>query len=75
MVLVHFMRTALRTAALAGAAAAIFCAAPAAAAQCGDDADGFGSWLASFKQEAAQQGISRSVIESPLSRTLPTTIT
>jgi lytic murein transglycosylase len=65
MVLVHLMRTALRTAALAGAAA-IFCAAPAIAAQCGDSADGFDSWLASFKQEAARSGISRSVIESAL---------
>src|SRR5271170_4166173 len=67
MVLVHFMRTVLRTAALAGAAAAISCAAPAAAAQCGEDADGFDSWLASFKREAAQQGISRSVIDAALS--------
>lgn len=66
MVLVDFIRTALRTAALAGAAAAIFCAAPATAAQCGDDADGFESWLASFKQEAARSGISRAVIESAL---------
>ena len=66
MVLVHFTRTALRTAALAATVAAIFCAAPVRAAQCGDDAGGFDSWLASFKQEAAQQGISRSVIESAL---------
>ena len=59
MVLVHFMRTVLRTAALAGAAAAIFCAAPAAAAQCGEDADGFDNWLVSFKREATHQGIPR----------------
>ncbi len=41
-------------------------AAPASAAQCGRGPDGFDSWLQGFKQEAAQAGISRSVIERSL---------
>jgi lytic murein transglycosylase len=65
MVIVQFMRASLKIVTLAGAAA-IFCAAPALAAQCGDSVDGFDGWLASFKQEAARSGISRSVIESAL---------
>jgi lytic murein transglycosylase len=66
MVLVRLMRKALRTAAVAGAAATMLCAAPARAAQCGDDGDGFDNWLASFKQEARSAGISASVINSAL---------
>jgi lytic murein transglycosylase len=46
--------------------AALLFAAPAPAAQCGDNADGFDDWLAAFKQQAASAGISRSVIESAL---------
>jgi lytic murein transglycosylase len=56
----------LRTAALAGAAAAMLWAAPAGAAPCGDSAEGFGRWLAAFKREAAATGISYSVIETAL---------
>jgi lytic murein transglycosylase len=41
-------------------------AGPANAARCGRDSDGFDEWLGEFKQEAAQAGISRSVIESAL---------
>ncbi|WP_158819038.1 lytic transglycosylase domain-containing protein [Methylocapsa sp. S129] len=58
--------TPLRTAALAGAAAIMLGGAPARAAQCGDNGDGFDAWLASFKQEARSQGISPSAIESAL---------
>lgn len=65
-VLARRMRAALRTAALCGATAAALCAAPAPAAQCGDNADGFDDWLAAFKQEAASAGIPSSVIESAL---------
>jgi lytic murein transglycosylase len=39
---------------------------PASAARCGRDSDGFDAWLQDFKQQAAQAGISRSVIESAL---------
>jgi lytic murein transglycosylase len=66
MALARLMRTALRTAALAGAAAVMLGAAPARAAECGDSADGFDNWLAAFKQEARSAGISASVIESAL---------
>ena len=41
-------------------------ATPASAAQCGRGPDGFDDWLQGFKQEAAQAGISRSVIERAL---------
>ena len=52
------------TALALGMAAAL--TAPAWAASCGRNGDGFDGWLASFKQEAASAGISRSVIESAL---------
>jgi lytic murein transglycosylase len=39
---------------------------PAHAGQCGRNAEGFESWLADFKQEAARSGVSQSVIESTL---------
>jgi lytic murein transglycosylase len=39
---------------------------PASAARCGRGADGFDDWLQGFKQEAAQAGISGSVIEQAL---------
>ena len=55
-------RTVLRAALFALAAAA----APAQAAQCGNDADGFDDWLAAFRQEAARAGISAAVIDSAL---------
>jgi lytic murein transglycosylase len=66
MALVRFMPMALRTAALAGVAAAMLGAAPAQAARCGENADGFDEWLAAFKQEARSAGISSAVIESAL---------
>jgi lytic murein transglycosylase len=40
--------------------------APAIAAECGEDAAGFESWLARFKVSAAQQGISPPTISSAL---------
>ncbi len=40
---------------------------PAYAARCGRGAEGFDEWLSEFKQEAAQAGISRSVVDSALS--------
>jgi lytic murein transglycosylase len=46
---------------------AIFAAAPASAAQCGNDAAGFPAWLESFKQEAVSEGISQDVVDSALS--------
>jgi len=58
---------ALRLSAMCGAMAAMLCAGPALAAQCGDTADGFEQWLAGFKRDAAMAGISRSVIEASLS--------
>ena len=52
----------------AAALAALMTASPRrSAASCGRGADGFDGWLQQFKQEAASQGISRSVIESALS--------
>jgi lytic murein transglycosylase len=65
MDLARFARTTLRYAALA-AAAAMICAASARAAQCGDDAEGFDDWVASFKQEAERRGVSAPVIEAAL---------
>ena len=66
MVVTRLMKMTPRRAGLVLAAAAMLCAAPARAAQCGDDADGFDAWLASFKQEATRAGISSSVVESAL---------
>jgi lytic murein transglycosylase len=40
--------------------------ASARAADCGDSADGFDQWLASFKQVAARDGVSQQVIDSSL---------
>lgn len=45
---------------------AVFAAAPARAAQCGNDASGFPAWLESFKQEAVSEGISPDVVASAL---------
>jgi len=47
-----------RTPVIVNAALALALSASAAAAQCGNSADGFSSWLSAFKQEAAGQGIS-----------------
>ncbi len=41
-------------------------AAPAGAASCGDDANGFDAWIADFRQDAAAQGISQGAIDSAL---------
>jgi membrane-bound lytic murein transglycosylase B len=65
MIVARWMPRSLRNAALAGLAAALFCAG-AHAAPCGDNGDGFDNWLAAFKQEATQQGISPSVIAAAL---------
>jgi lytic murein transglycosylase len=48
-----------------GIAAAIGCG-PARAADCGDSADGFDEWLASFKRVAIQNGVSPQVADSTL---------
>lgn len=56
-----------RSAALVVAAIALAgVSAPAFAARCGNDANGFPVWLASFKKEAAAAGINGSVISSAL---------
>ena len=64
---VSLARAAALAALLAGAAP-FLAPAPAFAqgAACGNDAEGFEQWLAGFKQEAAAQGISRSVISRSL---------
>ena len=41
-------------------------AAPARAAQCGNDGEGFQGWLAEFKREALSEGFSSAVIEASL---------
>jgi lytic murein transglycosylase len=51
---------------LAIAAAAILGVASARAADCGDSADGFNEWLASFKQVAIRDGISAQVADAAL---------
>jgi lytic murein transglycosylase len=56
----------LKTTLCALAAAALLVAAPARAAQCGNDGEGFQGWLAAFKQEAAREGFSPAVIEASL---------
>jgi len=48
------------------AAAAALGVASARAADCGESADGFNEWLASFKQVAQRNGISQQVIDSSL---------
>jgi lytic murein transglycosylase len=45
---------------------ALFAAAPARAAQCGNDAAGFPAWLEAFKQEATGEGISAGVVAAAL---------
>jgi lytic murein transglycosylase len=57
---------ALKTAVLFITAAAALGVASARAADCGDSADGFNEWLASFKQVALRDGISQQVIDSSL---------
>ena len=41
-------------------------AAPALAAQCGDDSSGFQAWTSTFKDEAAASGVSHAVVERAL---------
>jgi len=57
---------AVRTAFFFIAAVAAFGIASARAADCGDSADGFNQWLASFKQVALQNGIFQQVIDASL---------
>jgi lytic murein transglycosylase len=57
----------LKLLALAGAAFALACAAPAHAADCGNSPEGFRAWLDGFKQVAIEAGISPEVVESSLS--------
>ena len=47
-------------------AAAAFGVVSARAADCGDSADGFNEWLASFKQVAIRDGVSPQVVEAAL---------
>ena len=47
-------------------AAATIGAASACAADCGDSAQGFNEWLASFKEVALRNGISQQVVDSSL---------
>jgi len=60
------MRGDFRRLLLAVAAAATLGAVSARAADCGDTADGFKEWLASFKQVAIQNGISPQVADATL---------
>jgi lytic murein transglycosylase len=57
---------AVKTAFLFIVAVAALGVASARAADCGDGADGFNEWLASFKQVALQNGVSQQVIDSSL---------
>lgn len=57
--------TSLKTALFIAAVAALGIAS-ARAADCGDSADGFNEWLASFKQVALRDGVSQAVIDSAL---------
>jgi lytic murein transglycosylase len=61
-----FFRRKIVSLAAAAAAGALLLAAPARAASCGEDADGFEAWLAAFKQDATRQGISPDVVSSAL---------
>ncbi|ARN82321.1 lytic murein transglycosylase [Methylocystis bryophila] len=56
----------LRVARFLATALIALSAAPALAAPCGNDSSGFGAWLAAFKDEAAANGVSRSVVERAL---------
>ena len=48
------------------AAAAILAAAPAHAEDCGRNGEGFGAWLASFKEVAVKDGLSRRAVDAAL---------
>ena len=60
------MRRDLKRLLFAIAGAAIFGVASARAADCGDSADGFDDWLASFKQVAIRDGVSPQVVDAAL---------
>src|SRR5208282_4487500 len=60
------MRGDLKSSLFAIAAAAAFGVVSARAADCGDSADGFNEWLASFKQVAIRDGVSPQVVEAAL---------
>ena len=60
------MRGYLRKLTFAIAAAAALGVASARAADCGDSADGFNEWLASFKQVAIRNGVSPQVADAAL---------
>src|SRR5580693_9395397 len=57
---------ALKTVLFSIAAAAALGMASARAADCGESADGFNEWLASFKKVAVQNGVSEQVVDSAL---------
>jgi lytic murein transglycosylase len=56
----------IRASLLAAMAVAMAGAGPARAASCGDTADGFESFVASFKREATRHGVSPSTVETAL---------
>ena len=60
------MRRDLKGLMFAIAGAAIFGVASARAADCGDSANGFDDWLASFKQVAIRDGVSPQVVDEAL---------
>src|SRR5271163_2936433 len=60
------MRGDLRRLVLAIAGAATLGVASARAADCGDSADGFNEWLASFRQVAIRDGVSPQVVDAAL---------
>ncbi|HTR12481.1 MAG TPA: lytic murein transglycosylase [Roseiarcus sp.] len=49
------------------AAAALLCATPARALECGKSAEGFGAWLSSFREVARLDGVSPGAIDAALS--------
>src|SRR6516165_6586433 len=61
------MRGDLKTLVFAIAAAATIGVASARAADCGESAEGFNEWLASFKQVAIHDGVSPQVADAALS--------
>jgi lytic murein transglycosylase len=66
MVLARNRRITVKATLLAATAAAMLGAAPARAAQCGNDGAGFQNWLAEFKQEAVSEGFSPAVVEASM---------
>src|ERR1700761_3040698 len=60
------LRAALKALCLSVVAVAAIGVAAARAADCGDSAEGFNEWLASFKQVAIRNGISQQVVDASL---------